>query len=141
LACSSESLSRRIRTKGLIGKTPQKLESEWCSSRQAMILLETQARRSRRDGEGLVYVEYLAAVPHSRPSAKARKYKRCGEAMLALALERSRALGYKGRLGLHSLPTSVAFYVRLGLEDLGEDPAENGLRYFELGPDVLESGE
>jgi hypothetical protein len=53
----------------------------------------------------------------------------------------SRALGHEGRIALHALPTSERFYAKLGLGDFGPDPEENGLRYSELAPGVLESGE
>ena len=50
--------------------------------------------------------------------------------MAASAL--SVAEGFKGRIGLHSLPRADDFYRRSGLCDLGRDPAVHDLRYFEM---------
>jgi hypothetical protein len=51
--------------------------------------------------------------------------------LLLLARQRSVELGYGGRVGLHSLPGSEAFYRRNNVPDYGPDPAKDGLVYFE----------
>lgn len=43
-------------------------------------------------------------------------------AALLLARQRSVELGYGGRVGLHSLPESEAFYQRNNMPDYGPDP-------------------
>lgn len=40
--------------------------------------------------------------------------------------------GFKGRLGLHSLPQADDFYRKIGMTDLGQDAAYQNLRYFEM---------
>jgi hypothetical protein len=50
------------------------------------------------------------------------------------AILRSEELGYKGRIGLHSLPGALDFYrkLRIGLVDCDPDPDEpDNLIYFE----------
>ena len=45
----------------------------------------------------------------------------------------SRQSGFAGRVGLHSLPQAEPFYRDVcGMTDLGEDPNEYDLRYFEM---------
>ena len=47
--------------------------------------------------------------------------------------------GYKGRIGLHSLPQSNDFYSnRCGMIDLGADPHYQNLRYFEATPEIAQ---
>jgi len=40
--------------------------------------------------------------------------------------------GFKGRLGLHSLPQADNFYRKIGMTDLGQDASYQNLRYFEM---------
>ena len=41
--------------------------------------------------------------------------------------------GYNGRIGLHSLPQSEEFYLRIQMTDFGADEDHNEqLRYFEM---------
>ena len=47
------------------------------------------------------------------------------------ARKRSMVLGYSGRVGLHALPGSEAFYHRHNMADYGADPDKEGLVYFE----------
>ena len=49
------------------------------------------------------------------------------------AIELSKELGFKGRIGLHSLPQANGFYANIcGMTDLGADAKYNDLRYFEM---------
>lgn len=52
--------------------------------------------------------------------------------LLTAAIALSYEEGFKGRIGLHSLPQADAFYRRIGMTDLGPDPACQNLRYFEM---------
>jgi hypothetical protein len=54
-------------------------------------------------------------------------------ALLFFARQRSLALGYNGRVGLHALPASEGFYHHEQMLDYGEDPDKDNLRYFEFG--------
>ncbi len=51
--------------------------------------------------------------------------------LLLFARQRSLELGYGGRLGLHALPESEAFYRLLQMPDYGADPEKEDLVYFE----------
>jgi hypothetical protein len=99
---------------------------------EALMILETIKHRSRVGCLPLVYIEYLAVAPHNRLGVQEpRKYRHCGQAMLALVGMRSKALGYRGRFGLHSLSDAIPFYQGCGMTDHGADLAEVGLHYFE----------
>jgi hypothetical protein len=59
-----------------------------------------------------------------------------GRQMMQFAQQRSLDLGYRGRVGLLSLPDAVGFYERVGMTRLELDPedivdAEENLPYFE----------
>jgi hypothetical protein len=55
-----------------------------------------------------------------------------GTVLLGEAIRLSAESGFEGRIGLHSLPQAERFYrTALGMSDLGNDPAYDGLRYFE----------
>ena len=48
--------------------------------------------------------------------------------------------GYKGRVGLHSLPQSNGWYANVcGMADLGADAGYQNLRYFEMVPDMADA--
>ncbi|MEO0644789.1 MAG: hypothetical protein AAFZ17_01335 [Cyanobacteria bacterium J06650_10] len=110
---------------------------------QGVVLLETQWHRSQMDerfsaGEAapsrLVYIEYLASAPWNRKRIEDPPYfVGVGRALLMFARKRSVALGYGGRVGLHALPGSEAFYHRQNMPDYGTDPDKEGLVYFEYG--------
>jgi GNAT superfamily N-acetyltransferase len=100
---------------------------------QAAMMIETRVHRSRTTKAPLVYVEYVAVAPWNRRAVQDRpRFAGCGVAIITMAIERSRTLGYGGRIGPHSLPRARGFYERMGLTDLGNDPREAGLHYFEL---------
>lgn len=106
-----------------------------------VVLIETQWHRSQLNyGEAttlenrqpLVYVEYLASAPWNRRSLEDPPFfTGIGGVMLAFARQRSVALGYGGRVGLHSLPHAEAFYRRYNMPNYGPDPEKDGLVYFE----------
>ena len=48
--------------------------------------------------------------------------------------------GFKGRIGLHSLPQSNNFYAnKVGMTDMGQDEEYQNLRYFEMTPEQAEA--
>jgi hypothetical protein len=102
---------------------------------QGLIWLETQWHRSWLEPEQrLVYIEALAVAPWNRKKLQYPPYlKGTGNALMYFARQRSRALGYQGRIGLHSLSTSENFYRRQNMSDYGGDPEKENLRYFEHG--------
>ena len=99
---------------------------------KSLMILETEAHLGHRTGKSIVYVEYLAVAPWNRePIQSPRRFSGCGRSLIKFAVQRSGALGYDGRVGLHSLPGSRSFYAGVGFVDLGADEAEGGLHYFE----------
>ena len=88
-------------------------------------------------GKPLVYVEYLEVAPWNRPDlGQAVRYRGVGTALLVAAVALSQEEGFRGRIGLHSLPQADGFYRdRCGMTDLGPDPGYQNLRYFEMTPD------
>ena len=102
---------------------------------QGVMLLETQWHRSwLPERFPLVYVEYLASAPWNRYSVGDRPYLvGVGRTLLLLARQRSIELGYGGRIALHSLSQTEAFYRRNNMIDYGADPEKEGLVYFEYG--------
>ncbi len=77
-------------------------------------------------GHALV-VDYLA----SRPENRGGGFKDVGTALLAIAIHRSRELGWAGRLWLESLPGAEDVYTHLGFTKL-VGRSEDGYAMFEL---------
>ncbi len=91
-------------------------------------------------GSPLVYVHFLATAPwNDREIATVPRYEGAGVLLLRAAVERSEDLGYKRRLGLHSLPQAEGFYRdKCLMADLGVD-ATKQLRYFEFTSALAEN--
>jgi hypothetical protein len=85
-------------------------------------------------GKPIVFVEYLATAPWNRPEIQLPpRYRGVGTVMVAAAVDLSWELGYRGRIGLHSLPRAEAFYRNsCQMTALGKDAAHQGLMYFEM---------
>ena len=106
---------------------------------QGLIMLETQQHRSvLSPGEPLVYVTALSVAPWNREQLQRPPvFKRVGTLLLRFSRVRSLALGYKGRVGLHSLPGAAGFYERRNMTrfdfpaDAYIDSEEEPLTYFE----------
>lgn len=80
-----------------------------------------------------MYLDYLEVAPWNRPEfGAAPRLRGVGSALITAAVALSDEEGFKGRLGLHSLPQADAFYRKIGMTDLGQDPAYQNLRYFEM---------
>ena len=105
------------------------------------MVVDTASHRSRlpdekgRDGQLLSYVEFLEVAPWNRPEhVQMSKFRGVGLALINVAIQLSVDEGFKGRMGLHSLPQSEDFYRKVvGMHDHGADagyPAK--LCYFEL---------
>lgn len=95
--------------------------------------LTKSAREASQAGKPLVYVEYLEVAPWNRPElGSTPRLRGVGSALLVTAVELSVAEGFKGRIGLHSLPQADAFYRKIGMTDLGPDPQYQDLKYFEM---------
>jgi GNAT superfamily N-acetyltransferase len=101
----------------------------------AQVDLTKSARAPAQAGKPMVYVEYLEAAPWNSPElGRVPRYRGVGTALLSAAVALSVEEGFKGRIGLHSLPQADDFYRRRGMVDLGPDPdpGHQRLRYFEM---------
>lgn len=105
---------------------------------QGLLMLETQNRWSEFDrGQRLVYVEVIMTAPWNRVSIqRPPELRGVGTALMSFTQQRSRDLGYKGCVGLQSLPEAVSFYERMGMMRLELEPedivdAGEKLPYFE----------
>jgi hypothetical protein len=99
----------------------------------AQLDLTRACREPSQRGKPLVYVDYLEVAPWNRPDLGApQRLRGVGSALITAAIALSHDEGFKGRLGLHSLPQADSFYRRIGMIDLGPDSAYQNLRYFEM---------
>jgi len=99
----------------------------------AQIDLTKSGREPSQASKPLVYIDYLEVAPWNRPElGAAPRLRGVGTALITAAVALSEEEGFKGRIGLHSLPQADAFYARIGMTDLGQDPAYQNLRYFEM---------
>lgn len=87
-------------------------------------------------GKPLVSIHFLASAPWNLPSfVKDPRFGLVGKVFVAAAVQFSLDNGFKGRIGLHSLPQAESFYLDdCGMTDLGVDagPGGENLRYFEM---------
>jgi hypothetical protein len=99
--------------------------------------LTKTAQAPVQKGKPLVYIDYLEVAPWNRPDlGQVARYKGVGTALMVAAIALSEHEGFKGRIGLHSLPQSESFYRdRCGMIDLGPDAVYQNLKYFEMTPD------
>lgn len=107
---------------------------------QGLMIVDTATHRCRIDvqnGRHLVYVEYVENAPWNRPELFAPpRYRGVGSILIRAAVALSEELEFRGRIGLHSLPQADRFYARTcGMTDLGTDPKQEDLRYFEMTPE------
>ncbi len=93
-----------------------------------------EARLAPDVGQPLVYVDYLEAAPwNTREYTANPRFKGVGTLLLQGAVLRSRAEAFDGRVGLHALPQSEAFYSgACGMYNVETDAAYHGLTYFEF---------
>ena len=95
------------------------------------------ARLPAQEDEPLIYIEYISTAPWNLASVTGEpQYAGIGRAVFEAAITESRQQGWLGRIGLHSLPQSEAFYSKVcGMTDMGIDSQYEALRYFEMTPD------
>lgn len=99
----------------------------------AQVDLTKPGREANQRGKALVYVDYLEVAPWNRPElGAAPRFRGVGSALITAAIALSEDEGFKGRLGLHSLPQADDYYRKIGMTDLGQDVAYQNLRYFEM---------
>ena len=95
-----------------------------------------RCRLADQAGKNLVYVEFVENAPWNRKELfDPPRYRGIGTLLMRAAIEASRQEGFKGRIGLHSLPQADAFYAKTcGMTDLGADPDPHysPMHYFEM---------
>lgn len=118
---------------GLLGYPGFSVVAQGVTQGLAQIDLTRSACAPEHAGKPMAYIDYLEVAPWNRPDlGQVPRLRGVGTALLSAAVARSMNDGFKGRIGLHSLPQSEGFYQRNGLTDLGPDAAYQGLRYFEM---------
>jgi hypothetical protein len=111
---------------------------------QGMMFTDTTTKRCRMSvqaGKNLVYVSFVENAPWNRKELfDPPRYRGVGSILIRAAIELSKELEFKGRIGLHSLPQANGFYANFcGMTDLGADSANQDLRYFEMTPEQAEA--
>ncbi len=99
------------------------------------------ARLSEQFGKPLIYVEFVATAPWNRREVQdPPRYRGVGSVFIRAAIEVSMDSGYRGRVGLHSLPKAESFYRKsCGMSPLGFDYAHENLFYFEMTEEQADS--
>lgn len=111
---------------------------------QGLMILDTlpSARLSSQFGKPMVYIDYLEVAPWNRRHLPGDipRYSAVGSILMRAAIEISLQEGFKGRVGLHSLPQSNDWYAnKCGMTDLGPDSTKQNLRYFEMTPEIAQA--
>ncbi len=94
----------------------------------------SSARLKEQFGKPMVYVDFVATAPWNRSELQQPpRFRGVGQVFILAAVETSRAAGFKGRVGLHSLRKAEHFYEkRCGFTRLGPDSSHQDLTYFEM---------
>lgn len=104
---------------------------------QGAMLIRTDGvmLNSRERDNAAVYISYIETAPWNRADlTPAPRFAGIGSAFMLTAAGISRAIGFEGRLALHSLRSSEKFYRRksLRLTEIGPDSPHSALIRFEL---------
>jgi hypothetical protein len=127
---------KTARVQGLLAFRGFSVVAQGVTQGLAQVNLTKSARESSQMGKPLVYLEYLEVAPWNRPElGRTPRLRGVGSALVQAAVALSDEEGFKGRIGLHSLPQANDFYRRCGMTDLGPDPAYQNLSYFEMTPE------
>jgi len=117
-------------------------------SLQGLMKIETvghDCRLPEQAGKPLVYIDYLETAPWNVKSLmkaldRPTRYGGVGSRLVEAAVRRSLAEEFRGRVGLHSLPTSERFYIEAcGMTPVGRDPAKQNLLWCEFTPEQAEA--
>lgn len=124
---------KTAKVQGLIAFRGFSVVAQGLTQGLAQVDLTKAAREPSQAGKPIVYLDYLEVAPWNRPEFGAPpRLRGVGSALIAAAVALSEDEGFKGRIGLHSLPQADTFYAKIGMTDLGPDPAYQNLRYFEM---------
>ncbi len=135
----------RTKTKAIESRLDNQCFSIVCQGMtQAMMITELTrwARIETQKNDHLVYIDFLETAPWNRREMldAIPRFAGSGSILIRAAIEHSKLEGFKGRLGLHSLPQANDFYAnKVGMTDLGLDADYENLRYFEMTPDQAEA--
>jgi hypothetical protein len=107
---------------------------------QGLMKVRTAYHRCRlpeQSDEELVYIDYLEVAPWNIKRVMTAlerrvRFKTVGTHLVRAAVSLSEDQGSKGRVGLHSLPSSEGFYQRLGMTPFGYDPDYGDLLWCEF---------
>ena len=104
-------------------------------------MLVDLASFSNRGASSVLYVDYLATAPWNRPSIEnPPRFRGVGVTLLAAAVQLSKDEGFKGRIGLHSLPAAGKFYEeKCGMTVIGPDSQKQNLTYYEFTSEQAEA--
>ncbi len=111
---------------------------------QGIMILRTNklSRHESQQGLPLVYVDYLATAPWNNSRVlkqlnRRERFKKIARYLMRTAIRISQENQWEGRIGLLSLPQSQRYYQdRCGMVDLGEDPLQPPMHYFEMTPEI-----
>ena len=97
-------------------------------------LTKLTGRLDSQKGKDLAYLEFVSTAPWNRPDLTEKPiFRGVGLNMVRAAVELSLSEGFRGRIGLHSLPQAARFYRTVcGMADLGADTSHHDLVYFEM---------
>ncbi len=93
-----------------------------------------QAQLAPDAGKPLVYIDYLESAPWNViPFVDVPIYRGIGMVLMRTAVQLSIDEGFHGRVALHALPQSEAFYRdQCGMQGCGNDPYYQNLPYYEM---------
>jgi len=103
-----------------------------------------RCRTESQTGQELVYVDYVETAPwnlqtYMEALGRKRLYSGVGVRLMQAAVELSIDNELKGRVGLHSLPDSEAFYHKIGMTPHERDKNKQCLMWFEFTPENAQS--
>lgn len=130
-----------LNIQGLLGNKGASVTCQGVTQGLMLVDLTRAARLPDAVGKPMVYVDYLEVAPWNWSGfSQSQRYKGVGLALMTDAVMLSDVEGFKGRLGLHSLPQSEKFYRdRCKMTDLGPDAAYGNLRYFEMNAEQAQA--
>jgi hypothetical protein len=101
---------------------------------QGLMQLDLTMHRCRENVNwNIVYIDYISVAPWNRAElVEQPKYRAVGTILLAQAVGTSIEEGFKGRIGLHSLPGASKWYKKRKMKSFGPDSGAKGLEYFEM---------
>ncbi len=100
---------------------------------QGMMIVNSATYFSKIEkGKPLIYIEYIATAPWNRKLLVSEpEYGAVGKILFYQAIGESINKKFEGRIGLHSLPSAIDWYIYLGMMDFGEDDIKK-MHYLEL---------